>query len=313
MASIFSKARNLFQSKNYGELAKKTADYIRYIAIKIWCAITLKEADSDLKKTNKNYVFYQYLKSKYRRFLENYAKAEQQTHEYSDIIWWCWLQGEKTAPEICKICLASLKKQMPEKRIIIITSENYREYAEFPDFIMKKYEKGLITHTHFSDLLRLQLLIAHGGTWIDATVFCTGYPEYAFGTPLFVFKTNERNDPATAAQSWFISAEKNNPILRLTRDLLFDYWKTHKTAIHYFIFYFFLKIAADFYEDEWRKIPWFPDLPPHILQRELNAPYSETRWKQICRMSDIHKLSYKIDLSKGGTFYEFLLKSTQTD
>ena len=34
-------------------------------------------------------------------------------------------------------------------------------------------DSGQITKTHLSDLLRLELLIRYGGTWIDATVFCT--------------------------------------------------------------------------------------------------------------------------------------------
>ena len=307
MASIISKAKTLFKNGNYKELFKKTSDYIRFIAVKIWFVTTFKENDNDLKKVNKNWVFYTYLKAKYKPYLKNYKRIENKTHEYSDIIWWCWLQGEENAPELCKICLTSLKKQMPDKKIVIITSENLYDYVDFPDFIKQKYKKGKISNTHFSDLIRLQLLIKYGGTWIDATVFCTGYPDYAFNTPLFAFKTNERNDGATVAQSWFISAEKNEPILTLTRDLLFDYWRKNSKQIHYFIIYFFMKIAADFYKDEWNNIPWFSDLPAHILQRELNKPYSEPRWKQLCRMSDIHKLSYKIEINKTAyNFYNFL-------
>jgi len=310
MACIFSKAKILFKSGNYKELFKKTVDYARFIAVKIWYLMTFKETDSDLKKVNKNWIFYTYFKAKYKRFLRTYKRIENKTHEYSDFVWWCWLQGEENAPELCKACLESVRKQMPDKKIVVITSENLYDYVDFPDFIKEKYKNGKISNTHFSDLIRLQLLIKYGGTWIDATVFCTNYPEYAFYTPLFVFKTNERNDPGIAAQNWFMSAEKENPILILTRDLLHDYWKYHNSAIHYFIFYFFMKLACDFYTDEWNEIPWFSDLPPHIMQRELNKPYSETRWQQLCRMSDIHKLSYKIDLIESNTssFYRYLLR-----
>ncbi len=311
MASIFSKAKTLFKSGNYKELFKKTADYVRFIAVKIWFAATLKETDSDLKKVNKNWIFYTYLKAKYKRFLANYKRIENKTHEYSDFVWWCWLQGEENAPELCKACLESVRKHLPNKKIVVITSENLYDYVDFPDFIKEKYKNGKISNTHFSDLIRLQLLIKYGGTWIDATVYCTAYPDYAFNTPLFVFKTRERNDPATVAQSWFMSAEKNEPILTLSRDLLFDYWQKNNVQIHYFIIYFFMKIAADFYKDEWDEIPWFSDIPPHILQRELNKPYSEKRWKQLCRMSDIHKLSYKIELDtqKDNSFLHFLDKN----
>ncbi len=298
----------LIKKNNHSELFLKVKNYIRFLFIKFWYSISLKPTDSNLKKTNKNWIIYTYLKAKYKRFLKGYNPIRNERHEYSNIIWWCWLQGEENAPELCKVCLNSLRRQMPDKEIKIITAQNMFDYVDFPDFIKEKYKKGKITQTHFSDLLRLQLLIKYGGTWIDSTVYCTAYPEYAFNTPLFVFKTDERNDPGIVAQNWFMSSEKAEPILTLTRDLLFLYWRTHNSAIHYFIFYFFMKIAADFYKENWNNISWFPDLPPHILQRELNNPYNEKRWNQLLRMSDIHKLSYKIDISKDGdSFYHHLL------
>lgn len=308
MANLFSKAQALLHGKKYEELFQKIANYGRYTILRSWFVLTFKEQDSDLKKTNKNYVMYVYLKEKYRKFIRDYPVSRTEKHEYSNIIWWCWLQGEENAPELCKACLDSLKREMPDREIKVITSGNMYDYVDFPDFIKEKYRKGIITHTHFSDLLRLELLIKYGGIWIDSTVFCTARPEYALNTPLFMFKTDERNDPGIAAQSWFISAEKNERILTMTRDLLYEYWKKNNSMIHYFLIYFFLKIASEKYSEEWAAIPWFPDLPPHIMQRELSKPFSETRFEQLKRMSDIHKLSYKIELDKSeDTLYRHLL------
>lgn len=205
---IFQKAAALLSGGNTAELLQKVRSYLRYMALCAWFRLTFQETDPDLKKTNKNWVIYTYLKKKYARFLKSYRPFRNEAHEYSNIIWWCWLQGEESAPPLCKACLESLRKNLPEKKIIVVTEGNFTDYAEFPPFIMKKYRKGIISRTHFSDLLRLELLLRHGGTWIDATVYCTGNPGYAFNRPLFVFKTNERNDNATAAQSWFISSEK---------------------------------------------------------------------------------------------------------
>ena len=309
MSGIFSKTKNLFKSKKYTDLLNTTTQYIRFIFIRFWFKITFKEMESNLKKTNKDWIIYTFLKAKYKSFLKSYSKRENSQHTYSNIIWWCWFQGEENAPELCKACLNSLRKEMPDKEIKIITKENIFEFVDFPDYIKQKYQKGIIGQAHFSDLLRLELLLQYGGTWIDSTVFCTASPDYAFNIPLFVFKTDERNDPGIAAQNWFMASEKNNRILQLTRDLLYEYWKKHNSAIHYFIFYFFMKLAADFYKEEWDGIPWIPDLPPHIMQRELNKPYIQERWKQLCRMSDIHKLSYKIELKNNGeTIYSHIIK-----
>ena len=316
MLNLITKTKILLKENKQKEFFDTLKAYIRYIFLSIWFKLTLKEKDPELKKVNKNWIIYTYLKHKYSGFLNKYEIKENKAHEYSDVIWWCWFQGEENAPAIVKACLESVRKNMPDKKINIITEANMWDYVSMPDFIKEKYKKGIISRTHFSDLLRLELLITYGGTWIDSTVLCTAEPNYAFDKPLFAFKTNEKNDPATAAQNWFMSAEKNNPILCLTRDLLFQYWKTYNSTIHYFIFYFFMKLATEKYNKEWNLIPFFSDVPPHIMQRELFAEYSEKRMNQLKRMSDIHKLTYKFkkdsDLQKENTIYKKIIEKYKT-
>ena len=58
---------------------------------------------------------------------------------------------------------------MRDREIVLITQDNLFNYVQFPDYILKKWEAGVITNTHFSDLLRLELLIKYGGTWSDET------------------------------------------------------------------------------------------------------------------------------------------------
>lgn len=310
MASIFSKAKTLFKSRNYKELFKKTADYVRFIAVKIWFAATLKETDSDLKEVNKNWIFCTYLKAKYKRFLANYKRIENKTHEYSDYVWWCWLQGEENAPDLCKACLRSIRTECPEKEIIVITENNYSDYVSFPDFIIEKYQKGLISKTHFSDLLRLQLLITHGGTWIDSTCYLTEKPDYIFDNPLFVFQNKERGDDSIMASNWLISSEKYNPILVLTRDMIFNWWKKHNHLYHYFFFHFFFHLACEFYKGEFNKTPFFSNLPCHVMQRELFNQFDQKRFEQIKKMSAVHKLTYKFGNKEiAETIYEYLLKN----
>ena len=45
---------------------------------------------------------------------------------------------------------------------------------------MEKHKNNIIDNTHFSDLLRLELLIKYGGTWIDASVLITKYDKSFF-------------------------------------------------------------------------------------------------------------------------------------
>lgn len=288
---------------------EKIALYSRYALCRLAFALTGRRMHPELRGNMRQWVFYSVLKLKYAAFIQKQPKLRNTVHEYSDTVWWCWLQGEENAPPVVKACLESLRKNLPGKNIIVLSEENLWNYVDFPDYISEKYRKGIISKAHFSDLLRIQLLAQRGGTWIDSTVYCTGFPGYLFNTPLFAFKEKERGDPAIAASSWLLAAEKGNPIITLTRNLLFLYWKNHSHLYHYFLLHFFFTMATEAYQEEWDSVPFFSNLPPHILQRELFAPYSQERFRQIQRMSDIHKLSHKYDKSKDihGTFLEHIL------
>lgn len=102
------------------------------------------------------------------------------------MIWWCWLQGIENAPSIVKAYFNSLMREFKGSKvqegqglsdgyvIKVIDEKNWKEYVEHPDYIVKEWEKKQIPPALFSDLLRLELLIKYGGTWIDSTVLCTG-------------------------------------------------------------------------------------------------------------------------------------------
>lgn len=61
---------------------------------------------------------YLYLRSKYKKFIEQHRKESTVRKEsgHENIIWWCWLQGLDNAPEICRVCLESLRRWHPEKK-----------------------------------------------------------------------------------------------------------------------------------------------------------------------------------------------------
>lgn len=307
---LISKVKKLIQEKKYKELTKQITDYISYIFKEIWFCFSLKEMHPDLKKTKKHWIFYTCFKSKYRSYLKNYKTYHNEKHEYSDYVWWCWFQGEENAPEIVKKCLASVRKHFAGKKIVIITEQNMFDYVTFPEFIIQKYKKGIISRTHLSDLLRLELLINYGGTWIDSTCFCSNTPDYIFNKPLFVFKAKEKHEPGVCCQSWFMSSEKNEPILTLTRDLFYNYWQKNNKLIHYFLIYFFMTLASEKYEKEWKDVPWYPDLNCFILEREIFDKYSDERFREIKKWSDIHKLSYKFNVPENisNTFYEKIME-----
>ena len=256
------------------------------------------------------------LKKKYKGFISEYQQKEDTKnilHEHVDIVWVCWFQGMENAPKMVQYCFESLKSNLHDKRIILITEDNYKEYVQFPAYILEKYEKGCFSKTHLSDLLRLELLIKYGGTWIDATVWCSSpiYPDYLFDSDLFMFQNLKPglDGQCTAVSSWFITSCSNNQMLMLERALLYEYWKENTKLVHYYLFHMFFQMVIEAYPDEWNKVVPFSNATPHILLLRLFEEYDETIANAVKEMTSFHKLTYKFeesDTTIKNTFYQVL-------
>lgn len=229
----------------------------------------------------------------------------------SNKVWICWFQGFEQAPELIRACLHSVQQNLPGREIILLSNENIHEYIQLPERIQKFYAQGKIGAAHYSDLLRVALLCKWGGLWLDATVLCTDgkFVDYISQLPLFVYQQldmSKQKDSAIAASSWMISAQSNQRILLLTRDLLYAYWEKHDHICNYFLFHLFFTMATRRYREDWAAVPAFNNHSPHMLQFELDSPYTPERWAQLMEFSSIHKLQ-RYNTFEGNTMYQHVL------
>ena len=259
------------------------------------------------------------LRKKYRAPIAQFKQQyPPQPRQRSNKVWVCWLQGMETAPELVKTCYRSLQQHLHGREIVLLTEQNYRDYVSFPPYLQQKIDCGIISKTHLSDLLRLELLTNHGGTWIDATVFCSGkkIPDYLLDCDLFFFQNLKPglDGHATCASTWLITSCTHHPILELTRALLYEYWKKADSLIDYFLFHDFLQLAIEAYPEEWSKVVPFSNSTPHILLLRLFEPYDQTLWNAVKEMTPFHKLTYKFDPQQAqlaDTYYNVILGSKE--
>ena len=263
---------------------------------------------------------YRKLKRKYKKILtiDKSITIDKNKEEKSNKIWICWFQGIENAPELVKACYNSVVKNYNDKEIIVLTEENYKQYVDIPEYILKKWEKGYITFAHFSDILRIELLSKYGGLWLDSTIFTTKKSELVFNEniELFVFKQvdlDRKNSLSVVASNWLIYGNKDNNIINLTKKLLYYYWKDYNYAINYNIFHIFFKLATEVYKDEWNKVPTFNNISPHILQFELCEEFNDKRFEQIKNMSDFHKLNWRIKSENKNNFYNYIVDNYNND
>ena len=247
-----------------------------------------------------------FLRRKYTSFM-NSLPYYNHTYITNKTIFWCWFQGFDTIPKLALAGLNSIKQNLKDYNIIILNETNINEYVDIPRYIMYKYKKGMFTPTHFSDILRLELLNKYGGTWIDASVLITKYDPRFYNNILFFF--GERKSVGCIGSSWFITSEKGSPILRTTLDLLHEYWRKCNRLYNYFLLHLFIKMACDKYNADYKKVLFESNIPPHVLQSQLKNKFNETLYNEILEKSSVHKLTVHIPDNEfeKNTFYSHII------
>lgn len=261
-------------------------------------------------------LYYKSLRKKYYdRCTVKRAWEALEKKQNPDTIWVCWLQGMDAAPELVKRCYESLQKSFSDKRIVLLDESNIFEYISMPEDIVKKWKDGIIGPAHFTDLVRLELLIKYGGYWIDATVLCTDSTllRQIENEPLFMFSFYYFgfNPEIMELNNWLIYSCANNNILCLLREFMYTYWRENNRAVHYFILHIFQTMALEFYEEEYKNMPIVSQVDAHVLATYIFDEYDQKKYDILCQQTGIHKLSTRFDaeeMKKTGTFYDVVIR-----
>ncbi len=299
-------------------LAELTSNHLELVDERLTAEIQILLYQMEYKKALNQYTYLRFHAVAYKYCEKMYSwageglKCREKKEELKDAdkIWWCWLQGLEKAPDVVAMCYRSLSKL--GKEVIVLTEDNINQYIQLPDYIKEKYKSGVIGRAHYTDLVRLELLTRRGGTWIDSTAWISGSERLKAVIDqenLFMFKSGYVS-PHIVFDNWFIHSKRESCILEATKRMLYEFWKNENEARDYFIFHVIMALACKMYPEENDSIPLFSTEPCHVLQYELLKGYSKNRFDQIKGMSDIHKLTYKVDGSgKKGTFLEWLLNN----
>lgn len=221
-------------------------------------------------------------------------------------VWCCWWQGSEQMPEVVKMCNDRLKQLLPDDvaELHMVTEKNYQEYITLPDYIIDKFEAGKMSITALSDILRATLLAQYGGFWIDATVFISDYFPLEFIQNDFY--AQKMYDPVKWKREackgrwcgFLMGGKAGNIIFRLLRDAFFAWWKVHDSIIDYVLIDYFLLAGYQSMPELQNQIDNVPDNNPDVFEmyKVLNEPYTPTLLDKLTRNTNLHKLTYKMDL-----------------
>lgn len=251
------------------------------------------------------------------------------------IIWQFWQQGidEKT-PGLVRTCLDSVKKHSNGYEVILLSKATLNEYIdELPDFIWKKFGTGGFDFPKIANLVRLQLLSAYGGVWLDATIYLTKPLEESWlqkdffalqrsETPPADVKTLTNFDPIGLSwekasyvrmQNSFMIARPHHKIIDDLLSIHFEYWKKEAQINHYFFFQIMFNRMMQ--HEEWKKLNCDPVCYAdfhRFLVAGLDR-FDQTLYDEITGRWGVHKLTLywakRAEQKRiyGGSLAEFLI------
>lgn len=138
-----------------------------------------------------------FLRNQYKNLIAKYVKEDSNSLHATTVgkpkIWVMWWQGYDQMPAIVRSCFHSIQEHNKTGLdVVLITKDNYKKYTTVPQYVIDKVNNGIITFTHFSDIIRMTLLADHGGLWMDSTMFLTrDVTKEMVSRPFFSLKTEE--------------------------------------------------------------------------------------------------------------------------
>lgn len=221
------------------------------------------------------------------------ASVSLAAEDHSDVVYTYWAQGFDAAPEVVQRCYERLQERT-NGTVIGLDEPAIQSLIKLPDEI----EARDIHPTHRSDLLRLELLARHGGSWLDSTCLVITDPVrelLALREPSGYFAFSKRK---TTFATWVMSAVPDHYLVRMLRAALHSYWRHHHKLTEYYVLHHIfeaLSLLDDKFGRLWTATPVRTFSDPLLLRWKFAQPYEESEFQQMLDGCFVHKLSYKYE------------------
>ncbi|MDK9681670.1 capsular polysaccharide synthesis protein [Lactiplantibacillus argentoratensis] len=215
-------------------------------------------------------------------------------------IWMFWWQGIDTnTPKAVIDCLQSINTHKSAHVVHVISKNNIHDYLNLPKFYTDLLNGGKMSFTHFSDIIRFELLAQYGGIWLDATIMLTSdLPSIAEESQFYTIHHGQFSDWHVSLGKWStfcIASGKGNPMMAHMRDMNRAYWQKYDYSVCYLLIDCFIAIAYDrwaYFREIMDTVPLNnPDV--FFLDDHANSGYKKVVADKIFSRTIIFKLHYK--------------------
>ena len=217
----------------------------------------------------------------------------------NSVIWIMWWQGFEKMPRLISKCITNIRKLNYNHKVIVITKDNYKKFVKINPIILQKLQRGEISVTHLSDIIRVNLLYIYGGIWMDATILAMKpLPDFIFSQDFFTIKTGHyTNDPSHGLWTTFLMESLCGSTLMKYLVKSFNiYCKKYRNWIDYILFDYFIRILYEDNKEIYAQINAVPVNNKDVfkLRNYLNSDIKNVNF--IGNDTYLFKLSYKDNL-----------------
>jgi len=129
------------------------------------------------------------------------------------IIWTFW--DTEYIPELIQKCIRGWQKHNPNYKIIVLNKQNYIHYVNHPHYNDN--------HAHFADMIRIHVLAANGGVWVDSSIILNDsldkwlFPQYGEFSGFYISSFTTKPE-YPIIENWFFACNKWSKFMKLWRD-----------------------------------------------------------------------------------------------
>jgi SAM-dependent methyltransferase len=213
------------------------------------------------------------------------------------IIWSCWFQGRRDAPDLVKRCLSSWETLNPGWDFRCLDAESVGRYVDLGEHV--DLRRQTITAASLSDILRMLLLHEYGGVWVDATLYCNQpldeWLPLAMGTGFFAFSKPAHD---RALSTWFIAASPGNRLLAKWAARALRYWRGRSHSNDFFwLHHQFGELYSIDRETriDWESVPRISADGPHAIQAAGMYEPAGSAGRRVDWTTPVFKLTHRLD------------------
>lgn len=217
-------------------------------------------------------------------------------------VWMCWWQGENNAPDVVKMCMSSVRRNLDNKvfTLRVITLDNCMQYVSFSPQIIEKFNEGQISMAMLSDILRMELLYRYGGLWIDATYYVSDTRINDIADAKFYTQKmkNDIWDDDVSKCRWsgdFLKGDAGFSMFGFVMEAFSELYLYTDKIVDCFAIDHFVDIAYENLEEVKAAIDscHVNNEQVRFLVQNSDRNFCKETWDEVCKETWIHKLSYK--------------------